>query len=182
MRFQIAFWGMNFLWDGGRKSGRIPLKVCGNHLLRQKGCESPRTEDGPPQLVEPRAHGVEAHHCCKARLFLLQTCFSSRTIINGERPSQQSSQPLQTTYLQKAAMKIGQRRCQVLISFPSPQCLSYSKPSHQHLLLPVPWRPWVPFCVLFVWPTVASLGQETRRRVQVLESYWSEEQEKPEFR
>jgi len=74
MKFQIAFWGMNFLWDGGRKFGRIPLKVCGNHLLRQKGCEIPWTEDGPPQPVELRTHGVEVQHCCKARLFLLQTC------------------------------------------------------------------------------------------------------------
>lgn len=74
MRLQIAFRGMNFLWDGGRKFGRVPLEVCGNHLLRQKGCVSPWSEDGPPQLVEPRAHGVEAHHRCEARLFLLQTC------------------------------------------------------------------------------------------------------------
>lgn len=182
MRFQIAFWGMNFLWDGGRKFGRIPLKVCGNHLLRQKGCEIPWTEDGPPQPVELRTHGVEVQHCCKARLFLLQTCaFPAELSLMGNIHPYSHHNYSRPCIYGKLIWKQGSdiARCWYL-SLP----LGIHPTLSLHISASCCQKPVAamgPFCVPPESATATSLGR-TRRWVEVMGSCRSEEQERPEFR
>lgn len=185
-------WGFRLLsgelsspWGGGRRFGRIPLKVCGNHLLRLKGGRDHSLKTDLPCLwswgLRAQRHTTAADpECFCFEHPLFQKCSQRGKSIPGVPITGTTDHTPQW----KAARKSEQWQSLMLAPLPSPRCSPTLRPSPQYFLQPEAMGP----CCPFLHPTrepqpAATIGRKQEgERVEVTGLCWLAAQEEPGLR